>query len=34
VIKEKQGGLKKENFVVKIYQCFTVKTIKISKATW
>ena len=28
------GGLKNENFVVKIYQCFTVKTVKISKATW
>ena len=22
------------NFVVKIYRCFTVKTVKISKATW
>jgi hypothetical protein len=28
------GGLKNENFVVKIYRCFTVKTIKISKATF
>jgi hypothetical protein len=27
-------GLKNENFVVKIYRCFTVKTVKISKATW
>ena len=28
------GGLKNGNFVVKIYRCFTVKTVKISKATW
>ena len=28
------GGLKNENFVVKIYRCFTVKTDQISKATW
>ena len=27
------GGLKNGNFVVKIYRCFTVKTVKISKAT-
>jgi hypothetical protein len=28
------GGLKNGNFVVKIYRCFTVETVKISKATW
>jgi hypothetical protein len=28
------GGLKNENFVVNIYRCFTVKAVKISKATW
>ena len=28
------GGLKNGNFVVTIYRCFTVKTVKISKATW
>jgi hypothetical protein len=28
------GGLKNEYFVVKIYRCFTVKTVKISKATY
>ena len=28
------GVLKNGNFVVKIYRCFTVKTVKINKATW
>jgi hypothetical protein len=30
----KQMFMKNGNFVVKIYRCFTVKTVKISKTTW
>ena len=30
----RNGGLKNGNIVIKIYRCFTVKTVKISKATW